>query len=1309
MTPRIRPDAIAFSRLTLPALLTLLVVANACARGVGPRTAAEIRSQLEREGAGRFSTVAVNLDQSGRRVVAEVGLVTQFPHMAEMSVCQRLEQVIRPRLAARQSWLGRLLVANEVVLVCVPSGQGGDRDADGVPGERDNCPENADPLQVDLDLDGVGDVCDNCPTEANPDQRDSDLDGGGDACKPSPLFDRCGPSIEPEPGIAKELLQGGIGHPLMPGVVHPVLQFSAALMEDERRLLAGRGVEVGQFVQHNVALAGVPQSRLREIALLPFVRAAFPLPQECRVGEPAACPGLPYARWLAPHREQPPPRRGLALASDSGRARTVLFGGDPGVGSELLGDTWEYDGAAWSERATARRPPQRRDHALAYLPRVKATVLFGGLAVDLDTGQRLAADDTWLFDGSDWSAVPARPSPVGRHRHAMAYDAARGVVVLYGGLDGAGGELSDTWVFDGAAWRQLLPASAPGPRAGHAMAYDRGAGAVILFGGERKGKVLGDTWAWNGETWERLDPEHAPSPRAEHAMASHESGCGALLVGGRGEEPRRPFGDTWFFANGDWVEVQLPRPTQPRSDHGLADDPRRDRAVLFGGVGTGEHLLQQFEELEPSPRVEVLFHADVPEPVADAIFAARGATVISRAVTVDSRRVNSWQAAVPKSEIAGLAGEDPVIHAQFAGVGVDLNDGSRAAINVVAANGAPFCGGAGCNGTGIVLAQGESRWASGDNAPPPPAPPLPGGAGVHAALSPRIRVRDITPLPGGDPAPPAGCAANVLCSACTFSNHGAHVAGTMLGDGTGNAAMVGMAPAATSVSYNGPTTAVEEACELNDALATFNARVFNFSWNGNGNFNCATQAQYDNFSNAADQQVVGAPGQLIVVAAGNAQNNRTGGCAIPALYTPAACTPVPAGVTPPPAIAAAPSAARFFTLGPGFFTSAKDTLTVGAVNSGAPSVPASLAQMTTFSSWGPTQDGRVKPEVVAAGAELDTRDNVALCGAFGAPLPPACNPDPQITSTNCVPNAGNCGTIGNGYGPLSGTSMAAPAVTGGAALALQQQGVTGVVANDTPLDSDSLRALFVHTATDLSVHNPVGGAFMTLQGCGGGGGAECWPVPAVAPGTVQDGPDYVTGYGLVNVQAALQKVIDGNPPLTLQPSGCPSNVVLSPMPFNSPLFLGGDPAALGIAGCSTSSIWDWVGYLNVPAGTTQLKVTVAWNDPQTAPPGAGATGSLLVNDVDLIVTPGTGMGGSFTPTGSHNYSWWLDPACPHLQAVPVVVGTWSPATYSDKRNTVEQVVVNAPAAGQWRIVVQSVGTTGQQPFAIIISMPPTVP
>ena len=61
-----------------------------------------------------------------------------------------------------------------------------DVDADGIPDYRDNCPNVANPDQLDSDNDGLGDACDNCPDKVNPDQKDADGDGVGDVCDNCP-------------------------------------------------------------------------------------------------------------------------------------------------------------------------------------------------------------------------------------------------------------------------------------------------------------------------------------------------------------------------------------------------------------------------------------------------------------------------------------------------------------------------------------------------------------------------------------------------------------------------------------------------------------------------------------------------------------------------------------------------------------------------------------------------------------------------------------------------------------------------------------------------------------------------------------------------------------------------------------------------------------------------------------------------------------------------------------------------------------------------------------------------------------------
>lgn len=65
----------------------------------------------------------------------------------------------------------------------------------------------------------------------------------------------------------------------------------------------------------------------------------------------------------------------------------------------------------------------------------------------------------------------------------MAYDAARGLTVLFGGWTG-GTNNAQTWEWDGTAWTQRV-VSGPSGRVSHAMAYDAARGVTVLFGEAR--------------------------------------------------------------------------------------------------------------------------------------------------------------------------------------------------------------------------------------------------------------------------------------------------------------------------------------------------------------------------------------------------------------------------------------------------------------------------------------------------------------------------------------------------------------------------------------------------------------------------------------------------------------------------------------------------------------------------------------------------------------------------------------------------------------------------------------------------------
>ena len=78
---------------------------------------------------------------------------------------------------------------------------------------------------------------------------------------------------------------------------------------------------------------------------------------------------------------------------------------------------------------------------------------------------------------------------------AAAHDEA----ILFGGAAGNLSFSSDTWAWDGTSWAQKLPQTSPPARYSHAMAYDAAHGQIVLFGGNDPNHVnseFDDTWTW---------------------------------------------------------------------------------------------------------------------------------------------------------------------------------------------------------------------------------------------------------------------------------------------------------------------------------------------------------------------------------------------------------------------------------------------------------------------------------------------------------------------------------------------------------------------------------------------------------------------------------------------------------------------------------------------------------------------------------------------------------------------------------------------------------------------------------------------
>ncbi|MBI5878671.1 MAG: S8 family serine peptidase [Chloroflexi bacterium] len=265
---------------------------------------------------------------------------------------------------------------------------------------------------------------------------------------------------------------------------------------------------------------------------------------------------------------------------------------------------------------------------------------------------------------------------------------------------------------------------------------------------------------------------------------------------------------------------------------------------------------------------------------------------------------------------------------------------------------------------------------------------------------------------------------------CGTNWHSTHVAGTMIGDGQNSVAQGGtanqwrgMAPGATLVSYDYATSPTTPYNEIQGAISNYGLDISNNSWGFPPTYpdTCSVLGNYDSATWAVyyDQLVNGLLSKLIPIVF-SAGNERQSACSPTGYQT---------------------------VIAPG---TAKNVVSVGATDVFNDAI-------ASFSSWGPTDDGRIKPDVVAPGYSTVTPSGSTVC----ASSPPYAT---GIKST--CPGGG-----GVGYGLKYGTSMSAPAVSGMFALMLQQyRQMTGQ--STSMLLPSTFKALAIQGAVDLGNAGP---------------------------------------------------------------------------------------------------------------------------------------------------------------------------------------------------------------------------------------------
>lgn len=294
----------------------------------------------------------------------------------------------------------------------------------------------------------------------------------------------------------------------------------------------------------------------------------------------------------------PEPRRNMAMVYDAANAQTLLFGGWLDTGPE--NDTWVWNGSRWEVRSSETAPLSRVIHNAVYDEDRQITILFGGSNSPGGDSGGVNYGDTWEWDGNAWTFIDTEQFPVPRIGHSMAYDSTLQTTFIFGGIDPNFSWLNDTWAYDGTSWTQVTTAIQPSARNAHAMVYDKARRQTVLFSGSgNDGIPNNETWTFNGIRWTAQNPSASPPPRRFYAMVYDSNRSVTALFGGADGDGIN-LNDMWEWTGTTWRRINTLNAPSPRSRHVMAYDSNRGKIVMYGGINDEQIRLTDTWEYDPN-------------------------------------------------------------------------------------------------------------------------------------------------------------------------------------------------------------------------------------------------------------------------------------------------------------------------------------------------------------------------------------------------------------------------------------------------------------------------------------------------------------------------------------------------------------------------------------------------------------------------------------------------------------------------------------------------------------------------------------